>query len=154
MGAEIFGQLSGGNPDLTKALVSTASTRGWDAQQVLTIMTTMAEDFRRPLPEQAMSLADKASAAGEAAKEKLGQSADYVRSNLTSIDLGSIKETGSDKLREVREKIAAIDIAELGDKAKEAGHSMVENAQALARSVSDSLAGSKSDKPDADDASR
>lgn len=154
MGAEIFGQLSGGNPALTKALVSAATARGWDAQQVLSMMTTMAEDFRRPLPEQAVSLSDKAAAAGVVAKEKLDQSADYVRSSLNRIDLDSIRETGSDKLREVREKIAGIDLTDLGDRAKEAGQSMVENAQALARSVNGAFSASTADKPGGDDAKR
>jgi hypothetical protein len=154
MGAEIFGQLSGGNPALTKALVSAATARGWDAQQVLSMMTTMAEDFRRPFPEQAMSLPDKATAAGMAAKEKLDQSADYVRSSLNRIDLDSIRETGSDKLREVREKIAGIDIAELGDRAKEAGQSMVENAQAFARSVNGAFSAPPADTPGGDDSKR
>lgn len=150
-GGKLFEQLSGIDPDLTKALVAAATESGLDPRQVLSIMATFAEDFRRPIPESAPhSLSEKATEVRAIAKEKLNQTADYVRSNLAEIDIGSIKDSGTDKLREVRDRIAEVDVAEIANRAKEAAQSVLGNARDLAKSVGDSSSSPKNGKPYSD----
>lgn len=131
---KLFEQLSGQDPDLTKALVAASLASGLQPAKVLAIMTTLAEDLRRPVSNVVpMQLGERLTGAGTSAIAMVNEKTGQLRASAASIDIAEISQDGREKLREIRERVGDIDLAELGARAREAGTSLLEGAQSVVK---------------------
>lgn len=82
----------------------------------------LARDMRKPIPPARESLGMRASELADDAREKMNELRDRVSESISSIDMGSMREDGAEKIAELRERAANVDVSEIADQAKEFGN--------------------------------
>lgn len=138
---KLFAQLVGEGPDLAKALIEACSESGLDPNQVMKILTVMAEDLdEQPEADAPRAVTASLQTLGTEALARIKTGSAQARELATSLDLEAIKADGKDLVNWVKGEMAAIDLAAVKDRAVEAGQTIVRktrNAASRASEASD-----------------
>ncbi|GMN14976.1 hypothetical protein MTsPCn7_27570 [Altererythrobacter sp. MTPC7] len=140
LGETFFAGLAGRKGSLSDALLAASRAAKVKPKQLTELLSAMADDFARPLPEAPASIGKRLSNAADEAREKASETVDRISKGVSSIDVAALRKEGSDKVAELRERAANIDTADLSDQAKELGDKATDGARDLAGKLSRSIA--------------
>ncbi|QUL38361.1 hypothetical protein [Erythrobacter sp. JK5] len=146
LGERFFTSLAKAESSLGEALIAASRNSRVRPKQVKGMLDLFAADFRAPLPPETESLGERVSDLASDARDRLTGMKDRVATGIAAIDVAALREEGGEKVARLRQRAAEIDVAEIGDQARELGARAVDGARDLAGQVRNKVKAKKDAK--------